>query len=597
MRKYLLIIFSGFYFQSYAQQTESANCNPPTTASDLDIANVRTKILTAGNMWDDPLGIFNYEIPKNSGKNSMYAGGIWIGGMDDNGNVRVAAQTYRQQGNDFWPGPISMSTVDVSPSTCIQYDRHWRLDRSEVEYFTSGGSASQTIIDYPGNGNISLDQTPLLAPFVDVNADGVYNYLDGDYPMFDNASSQSGCGCSALHGDQVLWWVINDVGNVHTSSNSPIALGLEIQCQAFAFASADDNIRNSTFYEYKIINRNITTDMNETWFGFWADADLGNYIDDYVGCDVERGLAYTYNGDNNDEGIGGYGINPPAIGVDFIFGPAADTSDLIDNDRDSCIDCTFLKDTSGVITDTIPDHVLPEHFVMSRFVYYDNSLDPVSGNPVTAEDYYNYLRGYWRNGSKMTYGGNGNGGGSGATNYWTDFMYPGNSDPYGWGTSGSPMTNWDELIVGNVPGDRRFLTSVGPYTMRPGQVQCIQTAVMWARDTAGPLSSVAKLKLVDDEIKNGNNGCLNFSIGINKIEHLNATVYPIPSVDYFTVAFGKYLTGTTISVYDLEGKLIAVKNFSGDHVRISCTDYLPGIYFYRVMQNKNLIATGKVLKN
>ena len=55
-----------------------------------------------------------------------------------------------------------------------------------------------------------------------------------------------------------------------------------------------------TFYSYKIINRSTET-LNETYFGQWVDPDLGNYQDDYVGCDVELGLGYCYNGDADDD--------------------------------------------------------------------------------------------------------------------------------------------------------------------------------------------------------------------------------------------------------------------------------------------------------
>jgi hypothetical protein len=30
--------------------------------------------------------------------------------------------------------------------------------------------------------------------------------------------------------------------------------------------------------------------------------DLGKYDDDFVQCDVERGMGYSYNGDDDDEG-------------------------------------------------------------------------------------------------------------------------------------------------------------------------------------------------------------------------------------------------------------------------------------------------------
>lgn len=111
-----------------------------------------------------------------------------------------------------------------------------------------------------------------------------------------------------------MWWVFNDVGGVKTETESP-AIGLEIRAQAFAFRS-NDEINNMTFYKYQIVNRSFST-LNETYFGQWVDPDLGYYNDDYVGCDVNRGLGYCYNGDADDEGATGYGINPPSVGVDF----------------------------------------------------------------------------------------------------------------------------------------------------------------------------------------------------------------------------------------------------------------------------------------
>ena len=59
---------------------------------------------------------------------------------------------------------------------------------------------------------------------------------------------------------------------------------------------------------------------------------MGYYYDDYVGCDVERGLGYCYNGDAYDENAGGYGNDPPAVGIDFFEGPLADLNDGVDND-------------------------------------------------------------------------------------------------------------------------------------------------------------------------------------------------------------------------------------------------------------------------
>ncbi|HNI45046.1 MAG TPA: hypothetical protein PK230_10150, partial [Chitinophagales bacterium] len=122
---------------------------------------------------------------------------------------------------------------------------------------------------------------------------------------------------------------------------------------AFAYAT-NDEINNMTFYTTRIVNRGFTN-LYDTYFGEWVDADLGNYIDDYVGCDVNRSLGFAYNGDDNDDGILGYGLNPPSVGIDFFEGPKKDTTV---NGRDTAYELG-----------------------MSKFVYYNNTSDAVTGNP------------------------------------------------------------------------------------------------------------------------------------------------------------------------------------------------------------------------
>jgi hypothetical protein len=48
-----------------------------------------------------------------------------------------------------------------------------------------------------------------------------------------------------------------------------------------------------------------------------------------------------------------------------------------------------------------------ERFGMRRFVYYNNSGNPINGEPSTPLHYYNYMNGIWKNGQKMAYGGDG----------------------------------------------------------------------------------------------------------------------------------------------------------------------------------------------
>src|SRR5690606_2597111 len=115
-------------------------------------------------------------------------------------------------------------------------------------------------------------------------------------------------------GDFSLFWVFNDRGGQHGETQG-YPIGVEVRAQAFGFRT-NDEINNMTVYRYEVHNRS-SFQLNKTYFTIWNDADLGYYLDDYVGCDTERGLGYIYNADSFDEtisGAPGYGDYPPAFG-------------------------------------------------------------------------------------------------------------------------------------------------------------------------------------------------------------------------------------------------------------------------------------------
>ena len=453
----------------------AAGCSPATSQTDMDVNNVRATILGGGDMWWN-LSEAQYEIPKGSGLNSLFSGALWIGGVDAGGQLKVAAMTYRQSGNDFWPGPLDVATASITSEECTAWDKHFKIDRADVEEYVARFGIDPTytsdmipssITDWPAHGNGAQDH--FLAPFFDANGNGFYEPYDGDYPDYNITGTND---LASLYGDQTLWWIFNDKGNIHTETEAD-PIGLEIHAQAFAF-TADNEINDMTFYNYKIINR-ATLPLTDVYFGQWVDPDLGFYLDDYVGCDVNLGLGICYNGDAEDEGAAGYGFNPPAVGVDFFQGPLADENDGLDNDRDGIID------------------EVGEQIIMSKFVYYNNDFT-VRGNPESGTHIYNYLRGIWKDNVPMTYGGDGKGSGPGATTDLCNFMFPGVSDPM------FPGQEWTEVTAGNTPADRRFLQSAGPFTLEPGAVNTITTGVVWARAKAGGNeASVQLVKIYDRE--------------------------------------------------------------------------------------------------
>ena len=55
--------------------------------------------------------------------------------MEDGQQLKVAAMTYRQDGNDFWPGPLDVADASIDDVTCSEYDRHWKITREQVESY------------------------------------------------------------------------------------------------------------------------------------------------------------------------------------------------------------------------------------------------------------------------------------------------------------------------------------------------------------------------------------------------------------------------------------------------------------------------------
>jgi len=558
------------------QSRGASTCLPATNSNELTVNNVRAYLETNGTMWFEEIA--QYEVPYGSGKTSMFAAALWIGGKDVNDQLKLAAVRFRQRGDDFWTGPLTLNGASVTQQTCADYDKHYKITRAEVENHIQNWQNSDYVMpnsirDWPAHPkDISAGQSYYLAPFFDYDEDGEYNPANGDYPYYDidndlcpwtsanRALAAAGqlpktpeerMGISSgmvyadhvLKGDETLYWIFNDKGGPHTESQGD-PIGLEIRAQAFGFAT-NDELNNMTFYSYEIINRS-TYDLTNTYFSQWVDPDLGYADDDYVGCDVARGLGYCYNGRNIDgQGlVQHYGAQPPAVGVDFFQGPYLDP-DGYDNPsfngaaefgpsmQGNCEIVTLDGTLKAFSWDPDPDNDEPhaliedsmvlvraeaingvnfgdgivdnERFGMRRFVYHNND-NSVVGDPDVAFEYYNMLRGLWKDNLKMKYGANAHPQ-NGATGPECDFMFPGLSDPCNWGTMGvNPNAasygpnGWTETAVGNAPADRRFMQSAGPFTLKAGAVNYITVGIPWARATSGgAAASVDALKVADDK--------------------------------------------------------------------------------------------------
>lgn len=563
MKKMLLYCLPLFAFPA-AMQAQ------PFAIGTLQVNQVKASILSNGDLfWDHTNSQF--EVPAGSGKHSIYAGSLWIGGLDAGGQLHMAGQTYRQTGNDFFGGPVS-SPSNYNAAYDNQWAQTWAIRKSMIDSFRLGlyGSTPPSVItNWPGNGNTSLGQAAQLAPFVDVNSDGVYDPAAGDYPC--------------IKGDAAVFFMFNDDRNTHTETGG-LKFGLEVHGMLYGYSSPGTPLDSTVFINFKIINRSANNYAGVS-LGHWVDFDLGAFSDDYVGCDVGRSMFYAYNGDADDgnsptPGPGTYGQNPPAEGVVLLNGPDADTNDSIDNDRDGTVD------EAG------------EQWALSRFVYYNNDFS-VIGNPVTPGEYYNYLLGKWKDSTYVTYGGNGY-----ATGLPAWFMFPDNSDPLGWGTNFTPQAPWSETTAGNIPGDRRGMGSCGPFTFSAGEEVCLDYAYIFGRTTGGgPHASISVLKNDADSVRNFYNttsGCTcsawPLPSAVQELQHkAHIGLFPNPASDLLTMDYTPQGKTARYEILDVTGKVVLSGVIEGKRTPVDVSNLAKSVYFVKVT-DASQIATGRFVR-
>ncbi len=476
-----------------------ADCAPARSEIDMSINNVRARLLGGGDVWWD-LTDGKYIVPNvepGSGLpevSSIFAGAVWLGGYDPVGNLKLAAQQYRDANkNDFWPGPLDPRTGTVDRETCADWDRHFRVLGENIRLFIrdyevalekgeklKASDVPDDVLGWPARGNPHFKRihgfelpntTQGLAAFFDRNNDFAYDPLDGDYPIIEIR------GCPVpQYPDEMIFWIYNDAGSIHTQTQgNPIQM--EVQVQAFAYAT-NDEINNMTFQRYKLINR-ATQSIDSTFFAMWVDPDLGCPQDDYIGSDTARSLAYVYNEDAID-GITGCECNDvntycdhvPMLGIDYFRGP-------LDEDF--------------------------EEIGMSSFTYYNNGgvgeWPDAQTDPEVAVEYYRYMSGSWKDGSPFTAGGSGYNIGGDPVKY--AFTEPPNS-PSGWSMC-SENLNF---------GDRRTIQASGPFRLDPGAVNELIIGVVWVPDIADyPCPSIAPLLFADETAQALFDNCFDITDG------------------------------------------------------------------------------------
>ena len=535
-----------------------------------DANNVNALISPVGNhFWD-----FNdskFEVPKGSGKNAVFCSTFWMGGLTPDSNLCLAAEKYRQVGMDFTHGPIRLH--EDSAETAKWLPGTWKLNKEDIDFHKNnwdknGYIPNEVILNWPANGNPANGQMEIYAPFYDRNYNGKYESMKGDYPL--------------IRGDQTVFFIMNDSMLIHTETKWN-KMGIEVLGMAYEFSRPDNPVLNNTlFMHYDIINRSANNYEN-AYLGLFLSNSLGDANDDYIGTDVAHGMVYAYNSDDMD-GSGEpwtYGNKPPAFGMKIIGGPYL-PADGIDNPTGEC-----SYDINGLnFGDEVVDN---ERMGMTNSFQFYNYSGGTYWETEFAPDYYYQMKGLWKDGSSLIFGGNGHES-TGGVGPECNFVFPDKSDTNcNWGTGGVLPNGgynqngyfWNEITTGNVPGNRPILASIGPFNVRSGESIPLDFCYIFVQAEGGAIASRDSLIKAAGYIQNNEREIIAFNAPpYGKKENSaqsNFKVFPNPAKDRIVV-FSENKDPQEYRIYNLTGSLVQTGMLVQGNNQLNISSLTPGFY-------------------
>ncbi|MBI1804346.1 MAG: hypothetical protein HY033_04540 [Ignavibacteriae bacterium] len=394
--------------------------------------------------------------PRGSGTAIFADGLIWGGLVHDGGTqvLRTNGQTYQ---SGMVGGAIVSKGVAENPG-----DQSVRIFRIRRDWATADlRQDAAELLDKPlkdvTDGDIAQVRAQYEtdwaewpwqkgAPYYDRDGDNTYtpaiNPNTGKV-TYDPTKDEPG----VADADQVVWFVMNDLNSAQSQSflgSDPI--GLEVQTTLWGYARTDQ-LGNVIFKKFKFIYKGTASTpanarVDSMLIGQWADPDLGDFSDDYEGCDTSLSLGFVYNSTTIDANYRTFGLAPPSVGYDFFAGP------IVPSTGDSAV--FDLKRRYGF-----------KNLPMTSWIYFaaGGTFSDPPFSYVGAVQWYNLLRGLTPiNGAPFSYPG------GGVTKFWL---------------SGDPVkgTGYLDGTI-DAPGDRRMMLSSGPFTMALGDTQDIVVAMV-----------------------------------------------------------------------------------------------------------------------
>jgi hypothetical protein len=509
--------------------------------SDFNVNTISTSVSSKGPIFHNYIDSkASFEFPMGKGTHGVYSSSFLVSAKKIT-NTSFEAHPIEPHLENYFPGP---------KNTSKEITRSFMAKVSKVEILNHIANSKNTsyqmpdgIMNWPAIGDSSLNEPFDLAPFMDVNSNGCYDPINGDYPI--------------IKGDEAIFWI--------NRPNDTSALSdLEYHNMLYGFNDPNDPLINQTvFLERTFVNRaNVTYDSIKV--GLWLDIDVGEPFDDYVGCDSINNIIYGYNGDADDAGLAdfkGYGVNAPAVGAKFL-------SDSMD---------TF---------------------------FHHGFSNSINGIFYTAGDIHNHLNAKWKNGQHMTYGGNGFN--LNTSTIKTNYMFTGNPANYsGWTEWNERIPNGDRILLASIPyfslmpAERKTITiAIGyGFDSTSSGLSCLNAI-------PAMINSLNHAKTVYDnmQIQTGttasNFACPVIRIGVKEegVSNSDISIYPVPSNGLITISSDEIMK--SLQVVDVSGSIIMETDLTTKG--LAPTIQFPnsiknGFYFLRIQRQDNSWETKKVV--
>ena len=521
---------------------------PFLTMDSININNITAAELVHGDTWYNPaypgppyyVSCSNYCVLHDSlTKNISGMGSFWMSGYDSSNQLHIAAQINRYTGIDYWPGPFDLGD-SCSYTNSQNWNKIWKVNESDIITFLAltTHTISNTpfsILSWPGQGNIYaqgnstyLTITNPMAPFVDLNGNGIYEPLLGEYPK--------------IKGDQALWWVFNDNGATHNQTKGN-PLGVEIHVMAYGYKRGT-LIDNVIYYEYEIANHSPYNYANCRV----AQMDItcaGTSLTNYIGFDSVWRMGIAYSGENGFRPCG----SPPNL--PWTASPMAAVTMIV-----------------------LPGDTSITYVPAGSFTYFVND-ESIIGIPTVDTQFNNYMRAKIRNGTHIS----------------DDFVGPGTQTKgYGAGPdcnyvfTGDPAVDsqWSECVCYNNPGFRNFILSSNDFTLNANSSVKLVFALIATDSLAGgcPVAQFTGIRIVADTAW-GNYFNPPPQLEVQNIipaQHFEIAPNPASSLIYIK----SDLQINSVELYNIVGQKILEKAPNSNQTELDLSALNSGVYMVRM---------------